>query len=33
MRDWIGERMNWLLGAIGLIAWVALLWAMFGDVL
>lgn len=26
-------RSGWLLGVIGLIAWGALLWAMFGDVL
>ncbi len=29
----IRERSGVILGAIGLVAWIALLWFMFGDVL
>lgn len=30
---WIRERLGVIIGGVGLIAWFAMLWLMFGDVL
>ena len=30
---WINERRGVIIAAVGLVAWFALLWFMFGDVL
>ncbi|MDX3911222.1 MAG: hypothetical protein QHC67_15595 [Sphingobium sp.] len=30
---WVRERAGVIVGAVGLVAWVSLLWFMFGDVL
>lgn len=30
--DWLSQR-TWMIGVAALIAWIALLWFMFGDVL
>jgi len=30
---WLAARSGWILGVVGLIAWFAMLWFMFGDVL
>jgi len=31
-QSWFRERMGVIIGVIGLIAWFALVWLMFGDV-
>lgn len=33
LRDLLGRRSGWLIGALGLAAWLALLYFMVGDVL
>jgi hypothetical protein len=36
MNDWrdsISRKSGWLIGIAGLLAWLGLLWGMFGDVL
>lgn len=30
---WIGEHLGVVIGVLGLLAWFAMLWLMFGDVL
>lgn len=32
LAEWLG-RHGWLTGIVALVAWLALLWFMFGDVL
>jgi hypothetical protein len=31
--DGLRQRSGWLIGIAGLLAWFAMLWGMFGDVL
>ena len=31
--QWVSARSGWIFGTVGLIAWFAMLWFMFGDVL
>lgn len=33
LAGWMRERLGVMVGVIGLVAWFAMLWFMFGDVL
>lgn len=33
LLHWVNERRGVIIGLVGLIAWFAMLWFMFGDVL
>lgn len=33
LRAAITERLGWIIGVVGLAAWLVMLWLMFGDVL
>ena len=33
LGTWLKQRLHVLIAMIGLVAWVAMLWFMFGDVL